>query len=79
MIYSDSQKFFLNGAALLDEPAGAATIQSAITLENCYRFASLPRKEHIGGYWEESGHLELCRNAQARALAIMRAETQGIE
>jgi len=34
--YSGSQKFFLNGIALLGEPAVAPLGQSIITFENCY-------------------------------------------
>jgi hypothetical protein len=34
--YAHSQKFVMNGVALLDNPAVATTCQSVITFENCY-------------------------------------------
>ncbi|MEW6352647.1 MAG: hypothetical protein AB1646_26675, partial [Thermodesulfobacteriota bacterium] len=38
MRYSDSQKLFPHGIALLGKPAVAPTNQSVITFENCYNY-----------------------------------------
>jgi hypothetical protein len=51
--YTHSQKFVMNGVALLDKPTVAPTCQSVITFENCYNrhLAVLaPAQPPSGGY-----------------------------
>ncbi len=47
VFYRHSQKFLVNGVALLDKPAVAPTCQSVITSENCYRTINLTDRSYF--------------------------------